>query len=138
MICVTVPLPSFKVSPNARTHFRVRANLIYDQRQEAREAAMVAAYDCDLKEPITDAIVQIVRWNKTVRLTDPDNLIAQLKASFDGITDAGVWIDDLNVMYLPPLQRKDSTNPRVELWIRQSPGGMDAIRRSYFPMIPTE
>jgi len=134
LICVTVPLPSSKLSPNAsRVHYREKASLIKKQREETRLVALEAAYKYDQKEPITSAIVQIIRFNRSIRRTDPDNLIAQLKSTFDGITDAGVWVDDLDVVYLPPIQKKSAANPRVELWIRQSPGDTREMRERYFP-----
>ena len=35
------------------------------------------------------------------RRRDKDNLLASLKAAFDGLTDAGVWTDDSEATYLP-------------------------------------
>lgn len=65
------------------------------------------------------AVVGIHWYSKTNRKIDQDNLISSLKSGFDGLTDAGLWVDDRDIFYLPPERSKSADNPRVELVIHE-------------------
>ena len=115
---VTLELPPKELQPNARPHWRSKATKTKAYRKHAKDEAMAAAYEAKLTEPIKDAAVSIRYYNKTARVIDRDNIIASLKAAFDGFTDAGIWTDDRDSIYLPPERRKDALHPRVEIVIR--------------------
>lgn len=115
---VTLPLPPQQLKPNVRTHWRAKAAKVAEYRATARDEAMAAAYSYDLTEPVTEATVRVYAYWPTARRMDPDNLLATMKAAFDGVTDAGIWHDDRDVTYLPCFQAKDAANPRIEIEIR--------------------
>lgn len=61
-----------------------------------------------------------VRWYaRDSRRRDRDNCQASLKATFDGLVDAGLLADDQNLIHMPLRILVDSKNPRVELIIEQ-------------------
>lgn len=92
---------------------------------------MAAAYQARLTEPYDNAVVSIRYYNKTARTIDRDNIIASLKAAFDGFTDAGIWDDDRDSIYLPPQRFKDAEKPRVEIEIRAvDPGFIEKVLES--------
>ncbi len=76
---------------------------------------MAAAYTCDLASPIDQPVVGVAYYHATRRYLDADNILASLKAAFDGLTDAGIWQDDSQCAYLPVWRGKDEDKPRVEL-----------------------
>ena len=80
---------------------------------------MVAAYDYDLREPIEKPIVTVKAFWPTTRRMDADNLLATMKAAFDGLTDAGIWPDDRECTFLPCQQLKDAANPRIEIQVEK-------------------
>ncbi len=119
---VVLPLPPKELKPNARPHHMAKANRVREYRSEARDAAMAAAYDVDLMRQLPAASVRIMAYWPTVRTMDPDNLIATMKSAIDGITDAGIWLDDRDLTYLPPRQAKDADNPRIVIVITTETG----------------
>jgi len=115
-LMVTLPIPSPKLSPNARVHWASKAKLTKSSRLTAKIAALEAIGRND--PPMLKTATLLVRWySRTTARQDSGNLIARLKASEDGLTDAGIWVDDQGVTWLPPIQLKDAKNPRVELVI---------------------
>ena len=54
------------------------------------------------------------------RRRDRDNLLASLKAAFDGIAAAGVVEDDADLTHLPVRVEVDKADPRVEIKIRRT------------------
>ena len=55
-------------------------------------------------------------YHKTNRTRDEDNFIASLKATLDGIADAGLVANDSTFRFVGPIVWKiDKKNPRVEL-----------------------
>ena len=107
-IIITVPLPPNQTNPNGRAGWRAKAKATKMQR----EAAFIAALDALVK---AKHLAQRPRW-KAVEVhanyfrpggrvaMDQDNLIAWLKASVDGLADAGLLDNDRGVTWLPPSQ----------------------------------
>ena len=112
---ITLQLPPQQLKPNGRYHWRAKAAKVAQYRADARYAAMAAAYDCQQAEALSAATVRVRAFWPTVRKMDPDNLLATMKAAFDGFTDAGIWLDDREITFLPSLQDKDAANPRIEI-----------------------
>jgi len=56
---------------------------------------------------------------KTRRRRDRDNLLASLKAAFDGLADAGLVADDSGLIHMPVEQYIDRADPRVELVVER-------------------
>ena len=115
LMIITLDLPPQQLKPNGRHHWRAKAAKVAEYREAACDAAMESAYHYGVMEPIQAPTVRITAYWPTTRRMDPDNLIATMKAAFDGITDAGVWRDDRDVTYLPCVQGKDKENPRIEI-----------------------
>lgn len=114
---LTLPLPPRELSPNARTHW-------------ARKARSVAAYRL-CAETMARKVVrasQRSRWDRAeVRTTfylpdrrrrDRDNLMASMKAAWDGLVDAEILSDDRGLVQYPPVLEVDRENPRVEIEVR--------------------
>lgn len=88
---ITLPFPDARLSPNARVHYHAKARVT----KAAREAAKVLAWAThgvrDLRaayagtQPI---LVTVTVYPPDKRDRDQDNIIASLKASFDGLADA--------------------------------------------------
>ena len=78
---------------------------------------MAACHENDIKEPCKSAVVSIRFFHKTKVFQDGDNILASLKAAWDGFTDAGLWEDDRDVAFMPIARFKDSKNPRVEVTV---------------------
>jgi Holliday junction resolvase RusA-like endonuclease len=64
------------------------------------------------------AIVSCRFYFKDRRRRDADNLLASLKAVFDGLKDAGVIDDDAGFIHLPIEMDHDPKSPRVVIEIR--------------------
>lgn len=120
---ITIPWPGKYNNPNSRPpHWAVKASHVSQARRDSFLAC--AAHP---KRPIgwTRARVNVTAYHKTRRFKDPQNIIAALKASIDGIEDAGVIENDNGLEWGPVTRLKDRDNPRVVLefvWI----GGKDA------------
>lgn len=101
---IELPLPPKAVHPNARSHWAAKARAKKQQRSDATTAALAALNGA--RRP---------RWGQAevhatfylARKTDPDNLIAWMKASLDGLQDAGIIANDNDLMHLSPAQVLD-------------------------------
>jgi Holliday junction resolvase RusA-like endonuclease len=63
------------------------------------------------------ANAQVTFYAPDRRRRDGDGILASLKATFDGIADAGVIVDDSGFIHHPVLMEHDPANPRVEIRI---------------------
>ena len=63
---------------------------------------------------------QATFYFRDLRRRDRDNLLASLKAAFDGLADAHILEDDSGLVHLPVRIEKDRENPRVELEITRA------------------
>lgn len=113
---VTLPLPPQSLHPNKREN-RFRKN---NDRKHYREeciflarTGMIDKFNDSLQ--LSRAEIQTVWYFKQNQKHDPDNLIAWAKSIFDSLTIAGILSDDNDVIHLPPCQKKDAGNPRVEI-----------------------
>ena len=115
-LTITIPVPSPKLSPNARVHWRVKATLVKAARLTARLISREALGSNPA--PLWDKCsARVVAYFPTMKRPDPDNLIARLKATFDGIADAQIIMDDANLWPERPVILKDAKNPRIEITI---------------------
>jgi Holliday junction resolvase RusA-like endonuclease len=118
-VTITVDQPPQQVKPNVRCHYMSKANATAKYREHAKEQAMEACYNKDVREPIREAKVEITFYHKTRKFMDRDNILASLKAVFDGFSDAGLWIDDRECIFMPVARDKDAENPRVEITVSE-------------------
>lgn len=115
-ITITLPLPSRKLSPNARVHWAEKAKLT----KAARKAAYYAALEAlNLRKPPgwVKARLETRAFFKTLNFPDPTNFPLSLKAAIDGIADSGIIANDKGLWPERPVFAKDTKNPRVELTI---------------------
>lgn len=66
------------------------------------------------------ATVAVTWYSPTKRFLDRDNIRAMLKSTLDGLTRAGLWIDDNDVDIVSVDRQKDATHPRVVLVCTQT------------------
>ena len=124
---LTLPLPPAALSPNARVHWRTFAKAKRLHRSSAKLACMAAGVRHGKDGwPVDRATIQATFYHATARKQDPDNLIAMMISATNGLIDGGVLTDDRDVTHLPPVQKKDKDDPRVELVITAI-GGMNYI-----------
>jgi len=119
-ITIILPLPVRKLSPNARVHWAEKAKLVRASRKVAALAALEAL---NLRRPPgwLKAKMEVKAYFKTLTFPDPDNFIASLKSSIDGIADSGIILDDKALWPERPVFRKDAANPRIEITITSEP-----------------
>lgn len=98
VIYISLPLPSKKLSPNTRTHWAAKSKATAKARSDATVVARIAKpASC----PWEAAEVRCVFTFPVRRARDKDNLLAWLKAYFDGIASAGVVFNDSAFRHLP-------------------------------------
>lgn len=99
---IDLPLPPKEVHPNARCHWRPKAAATKRQRSAAailaRQATQFACYGFPWKAATVQATFYLPRSR------DRDGLNSWLKASLDGLQDAGVIANDSGLTPLPPVQ----------------------------------
>ena len=121
MITITLPLPHKHLSPNARVHWGQLAEAKKRARRDAKYEAIAEMSHMQLSAPkLKTARVEYRFYFKTRHSHDADNAIASMKASLDGLTDAGLWTDDSVVTLLPPVLAVDRVRPRVEVVVSVS------------------
>lgn len=104
-IVIDLPHPQRPLSPNARVHWRLKHKHTKAYRLAARWEAF---QECgDTKGPGWEsASVKVIATYKDSRRRDKDNILASLKAAFDGLADAGIVADDAGFTYEPVEVRK--------------------------------
>lgn len=116
LVFVTLPLPAKELSPNARVHWRVKAKHTKAAREQAH--AMARSFNRPMWKAAT---VKCVFTFGDTRRRDKDNLLASMKAYFDGLADAGVVENDSQLTYEPiQVTAPDRANKRVVVEIRES------------------
>lgn len=115
---ITLPLPPRELHPNARVHFMARAKQTKSYRFHA--AVVVRQTRVGVAERWKTATVQATFYFKDKRRRDKDGMLSSLKASFDGLADAGLIADDSGLTHLPVIVKLDKKNPRVELIVTEA------------------
>jgi Holliday junction resolvase RusA-like endonuclease len=91
-ICIDLPHPPAALRPNTRAHWAKKAQ---DVKLYRARAAAEARIVCGGNAPRwKSATAEIIWHSKTLKHPDPDNIIASLKAAFDGLQEAGVIAND--------------------------------------------
>jgi crossover junction endodeoxyribonuclease RusA len=98
---IHLPLPDRRLSPNARTHWRPKAAATKQYRELARGLATCARGATYEPLPMRAALCRVTYRVADRRRRDRDNLLAMLKAAFDGVADAGIVRDDSDITYAP-------------------------------------
>lgn len=110
---VVLRLPPKELSPNARPHRMAKAAATKLYRQLAWATAREALGRSRPKW--TEATARVTFYFARPGRRDRDNLISSLKSAFDGLVDAGLLVDDENLIVLPPKREVDASRPRVEI-----------------------
>lgn len=107
-ITIYLDMPHKHLSPNSRCHWAQKSKAKKDQRDHSRYRILRALNeDATAKArprewtPWKTANVEITVTPPDRRRRDKDNLLASLKAAFDGAQDAGLIADDSGLTYLP-------------------------------------
>jgi crossover junction endodeoxyribonuclease RusA len=108
---ITLPLPSPKLSPNARIHWAQRSKLVKAARMTARLIAQ--AQGISEATPIRSYRLRFVWRDK--RRHDRDNASASCKAYLDGIADATGQDDSEWMFNGVEFGDPDKLNPRLEV-----------------------
>lgn len=109
-----LPLPDPCLSPNARVHWAKKGRAVKELRRCASLVALAEMTAARVKPPRwKTATVQVTAYYPVKRRRDKDNLVASLKAAFDGLVDAGMLEDDDGLTHLPTVIDIDAMNPRV-------------------------
>lgn len=93
------PIPHPALNPNARMHWAKRSPYFFTARMIALNVARSAYTKAGLEPPGwgSVAVLVTVNWGKDREpetYWDTDNVGAAMKASLDGLTDAGILTDD--------------------------------------------
>lgn len=118
-ITINLPLPPTELSANSRTHWAAKAKAVKAYRALAWAAGRAA--QTGQPKRWVKASVKVKAFYRSHNHPDPDNVIASLKAAFDGIADAGVVVNDRGLWPERPEISKDAKNPRIELTITEEP-----------------
>lgn len=92
-VTIVLPHPPLPLRPNSRTHWRSKARAVKAYRALAKISA-TRSLAMDAPPCWAKARVRVVWRCRTKIHPDPDNIIASLKAAFDGLADAGVVEND--------------------------------------------
>ena len=115
---ITLCIPPAILSPNKQSHWAVKARRAKKYRAEARIAAIAAFNELGVDPPrFATASIKCRFYYRNKARRDADNSMASIKSGIDGLTDAGVWIDDSGVTWLPVELLHDPRKPRLEIEI---------------------
>lgn len=96
---VSLGLPPKACSPNARVHWAAKHRAV----KKYREAARLTAMGLRNREPLDNPVAHATFYFRVKRTRDADNLLASLKAAFDGLADAGLVRNDSELRHVTPL-----------------------------------
>lgn len=126
---ITVPLPDKELSPNGRPrHWAVKERAKKRAKSFAVLNGLVARGGCGGPPLFAKAVLDVVWYGRTAwaKRMDDDNAWASLKATRDGLCQAGYVEDDNDFRQGTMRVEVDKANPRVEITIRGMTGGADA------------
>lgn len=98
MNIIRVPWPSKILSPNARAHYLTKGKATKTNR------ALCAYLGHGPRKRLEDPVLAILPIVDSRHRRDIDNALAGLKSTLDGLTDAGWWADDHDIVELTILR----------------------------------
>ena len=127
-----LPSPPRELSPNAmirsKVHYYKRAKLVREYEHDVVMVAKSTLSHWRVASPMLDtAKIQVRAYVKNRRqLLDGDNALNWLKYFFDGLTKAGVFIDDRRLIHYPVIQEvKASIHGQLDAVVKAcEPGDM--------------
>tara|TARA_R110000824_G_scaffold217897_2_gene404354 strand:+ start:6095 stop:6511 length:417 start_codon:yes stop_codon:yes gene_type:complete len=121
MLRIITRIPSAALSPNSRSHWRVKhkaSKVIKEATAHAVQIALRVSEEINKRElPWHEIELQAVYYHHCNRRRDPDNLIALLKYPIDGLVLGGLLVDDDQITLKPVIRLIDKDNPRLEMTI---------------------
>ena len=117
-ITISVALPGPELSPNARKHWRAVAPAKRVARDMARLKARMALSGAEPPRWKAAKASVVFYWPNR-RKHDPDNAMASLKATWDGLQDAGIVENDSGIWPERPVFSVDPSNPRVVITLEE-------------------
>ncbi len=118
-ITIDLPLPSPALHQNARVHHMARARATKDARGTARLCALSALGRAAAPKWTACKVRCDFRF-ATKRRRDRQNLIGAMKASVDGIVDAGIMHDDSGIVDFRTTIEAPSKDPGVTITIERA------------------
>lgn len=91
MNSIALRWPPAALSPNARAHYMTKHRATRGYRETAR-------YLGDGQKRLQNPFCAVLPLVATRRRRDLDNVLASLKSALDGLTDAGWWSDDHDIV----------------------------------------
>jgi hypothetical protein len=118
VVTVVLPLPDRATHQNASSPgaFREKADAI----RERRALACRTAQQCGWKPRWARAVCEARFYFAVRRKRDTPQLVAWLKASVDGLQDAGLVVDDNGISIPEPVVEIDPDRPRLVLTLREA------------------
>lgn len=99
-VVVELDLPPRELAPNARPHFMAKSKATRKYRGACYLLALAASHG--RRPKWKGATVKATfHFPDAGRQRDKDNLLASMKAAWDGFADAGLVDNDRNFTYLP-------------------------------------
>ena len=117
MIRITVPMaPDSRMFPNKAgksLHWQTRRSA----RAKSREAGYKAAKKCKPPKPIAGPVVCTIHaeYGYRRRVPDLDATVSACKSFIDGLTDAGIFLDDKQIVKIIATHQK-MVVPKGEKW----------------------
>lgn len=121
-VALTLPWPPAALSPNARTHYMVKARAVRGYRQDAFVMACATRVESQDWRALSAPVALLVTfYAPDRRARDTDNLIASLKPAIDGIVQSGLLVaDDTEALrWEEPLFVLGGKPGRVEVRLRE-------------------
>ena len=98
MNLIRVPWPNRVLSPNARAHHMTKGIAT------KRNRALISYLGQDAAQRLETPALAILPIVDTRHRRDIDNVLAGLKSTLDGLTDAGWWADDHDIVEVTVLR----------------------------------
>lgn len=131
-LTITTPYPAGALWPNTRPHWTLRARLVKTQRFAAALATRSAIAARPTNDPwqTLDSATLSISLHCPAQAPDPDNAIAALKSTIDGLVDGGALTNDRHLrlileavlpksiwsrQFRPTRQHKMTSPPRLLL-----------------------
>ncbi len=115
MVTISLPLPPKELSPNERMHWARKARAVRNYRRWT-DVATRQARPKGWTVP-SEVVVTCRFYFRDRRRRDRDNLLASMKAAFDGIVDSGLIRDDCDMIHMPVVIGYDRERQRVEITV---------------------
>lgn len=116
-ILLTFPVPNSALNPNSRVHWAKKAAFAAMARASAYAVGVTARLAGAFGPPFPSASVRPRFTFKRGARRDRDNLMARCKPVWDGLTDAGLWVDDSLVTFEPVEIDVDPETPHDTLTV---------------------